>query len=99
MSMTPAEVDRKINQLDNDVQSIYEMLSAIQGTQTRHTNRLLELAVKIETLEAKVDAHDARFDAIDQRFDGVDQRFDGVDQRFDGLDQKMDTALELLRAR
>jgi hypothetical protein len=30
---SPAELDRKIRQLDNDVQSIYELLSSIQATQ------------------------------------------------------------------
>ena len=36
-------MDRKVRQLDNDVQSIYELLAAIQGTQLRQINRLDEL--------------------------------------------------------
>ncbi|MGI8887930.1 MAG: hypothetical protein ACR2GB_03000 [Nocardioidaceae bacterium] len=55
MTMGPVETERKMRQLDNDVQSIYTMLSAIQGTQERHTNRLGELAVKVDSLDAKVD--------------------------------------------
>ncbi len=55
MSMSPVEIERKVRQLDNDVHSIYTMLSAIQGTQERHTNRLGELAVKVDSLDAKVD--------------------------------------------
>ncbi|MGQ0574622.1 MAG: hypothetical protein ACT4RN_10525 [Pseudonocardia sp.] len=35
---------RKVQQLDNDVQAIYEMLATIQATQTRQHNRLNEIA-------------------------------------------------------
>ncbi len=64
MPMGPVEIERKVRQLDNDVQSIYTMLSAIQGTQERHTNRLSELAVKVDTLEAKVDTLDGKVDTV-----------------------------------
>ena len=43
MSSSPEAMDRKVRQLDNDVQSIYELLAAIQGTQLRQINRLDEL--------------------------------------------------------
>jgi chaperonin cofactor prefoldin len=85
MSMSPQQMERKLSQLDNDVQSIYEMLNGISTTQVRHSNRFKELAeqvggleIRLDRLEAKVDSHDARFD---------------------GIDAKIDTVLELLRAR
>lgn len=62
--MTPAELDRKVRHLDNDVQAIYELLAAISATQTRHGNRFGEL--------------DARFDAMDRRFDSVTSSLDQV---------------------
>ena len=87
-----AAVERKVRQLDNDVESIYEILdelrsttTRIAATQSRHGNRLDELAQHLE--------------AHDQRFDGIDQRFDGIDQRFGGLDSKLDDVLALLRKR
>ena len=40
--MNPTELDRKVRQLDNDVQSIYEMLADISATQRRQGNRLDE---------------------------------------------------------
>ncbi len=90
--MTPATLERKVRQLDNDVQSIYELLDQLKtsqnrmaATQARQGNRLDELAQGLE-------AHDRRFDTIDQRFDGVDQRLDG-------LDSKLDDVLRLLRER
>ncbi|MDQ3307327.1 MAG: hypothetical protein M3499_03065 [Actinomycetota bacterium] len=77
------EIDRKVRQLDNDVQSIYELLATIQGTQERHGNRLRELAEMVAGHDARFDAHDARFDTHDARFDT--------------LDGKLDTVLDLLR--
>ena len=97
--MTPAELERKVRQVDNDVQSIYELLHEIKTTQIRHGNRLDELGQDFDRVNERLDGHDQRFDAIDQRFDAVDQRLDGHDQRFDGLDAKMDEVLTLLRGR
>lgn len=68
---SPIEVDRKLRQLDNDVQSIYEMLSAIQGTQTRHGNRLQEHSEKLDSLETKVDALDTKVGTLDTKMDTV----------------------------
>ncbi|CAN5327790.1 hypothetical protein BH24ACT9_BH24ACT9_12400 [soil metagenome] len=53
--MTSSALERKIRQLDNDVQSIYEMLSAISGTQLRHGNRLDEIDQRLEAVEGKLD--------------------------------------------
>jgi len=64
MTMGPVEIERKVRQLDNDVQSIYTMLSAIQGTQERHTNRLGELAVKVDNLDTKLDTLDTKVDTV-----------------------------------
>ena len=44
MSTSPEGIARKVRQLDNDVQSIYEMLATIDATQRRQSNRLAEIA-------------------------------------------------------
>ncbi|MBA2774398.1 MAG: hypothetical protein H0U36_10205 [Nocardioidaceae bacterium] len=105
MTMGPVEIERKIRQLDNDAQSIYTMLSAIQGTQERHTNRLGELAVKVDSLDGKVDGLDTRLTSLDSKVDGLDTRLTSLDSKVDGLDtgmtgvnSKFDTVLDLLRA-
>lgn len=64
MAMGPVEIEREVRQLDNDVQSIYTMLSAIQGTQERHTNRLGELAVKVDAIDGKLGTVDAKLDTV-----------------------------------
>jgi hypothetical protein len=52
---SPSDVERKVRQLDNDVQSIYELLSTIQATQRRHGNRLDEIAAAQAGQDTKLD--------------------------------------------
>lgn len=98
MTMSPVEIERKVRQLDNDVQSIYTMLSAIQGTQERHTNRLNELAEKFDTVDGKIDTLDDKVGELDRKLDTVDSKVGHLGGRMDSLGSKMDTVLELLRA-
>ena len=49
---TPPEIARKVRQLDNDVQAIYEMLAGISATQLRQGNRLEEIAASQTDLAA-----------------------------------------------
>lgn len=52
----PPEIVRKVRQLDNDVQAIYEMLAGISATQQRQGNRLEEIAVGQAEQGVKLDA-------------------------------------------
>lgn len=79
-----ADVSHKVRQLDNDVQAIYEMISTVQSTQMRHTNRFAELNADVRELTSTVE--------------GLQTRFDGLEQKVDGLDTKVDQILELLRS-
>jgi chromosome segregation ATPase len=83
--MSTPPLERKVQQLDNDVQSIYELISTIQITQSRHDKRLREVARHLED-------HDKRFDAIDGRLDGINGRLDG-------LGAQLTEVLELLHGR
>ena len=47
---TPAEIERKVRQLDHDVQAFYEMLAGISATQHRQGNRLTEMHSKLDTI-------------------------------------------------
>ena len=92
MPMTPAEVERKVRQLDNDVQSIYELVMGIQLTQTRHTNRLQELGEDIGALSTKVES-------LEVKVTSLDTKVDSLDTKVDTLGTQMSEVLELLRAR
>ncbi len=47
MSMSPAEIERKLRQHDNDIAEIYPALGQIQGTLHQHTRRLDELGATL----------------------------------------------------
>ena len=90
--MSPQETSRKIRQLDNEVGSIYQILSGIEMTQKRHSLRFEEQAQKLDGLEA-------RLDGLETRFDGLETRFDGLETKVDLLATDMGTVLEILRSR
>lgn len=84
-------LERKVRQLDNDVQSIYELLAAIQGVQLRQTNRLDEMDRSIEAVATRLDAMETRLDAMESRLGAVDTRLESLE----GL---LKQVLELLRS-
>lgn len=43
MTMSAPEMDRLVRRHDNEIQSIYELLSMIESTQRRHTMRFDEM--------------------------------------------------------
>lgn len=66
-----AEIERKVRQLDNDVQSLYELLGRIEATQRRQGNRLDEIATaqaEMATTQAThgemLSGHGEKLDAI-----------------------------------
>ena len=69
---TDTDLRRRVTRLENETESIYELITGIKSTLDDHSQRF--------------DAMDQRFDAMDQRFDTMDQRFDTVDQRFDTIE-------------
>ena len=93
--MNPVELERKVRQVDNDVQSIYVMLAGIQGTQERHTNRLNELAARLDTvnedLASRIDGVDGRLGGVENRLDGVDVRLDAVDGRLGAVETRLES--------
>ena len=86
--MNPVELECKVRQVDNDVQSIYVMLAGIQGTQERHTNRLNELADRLDTVHAELGS---RIDGVETRLGGVETRLDGVENRLGGVETRLDS--------
>jgi hypothetical protein len=69
--MATPNLGRKVRQLDNDVQAIYEMLAGISATQDRQGSRLEEIAAKqvvqdgrLEEIAAKQVVQDGRLEEI-----------------------------------
>lgn len=100
----PAEVERKVRQLDNDVSAIYGMLRDISKTLQRHGKRLDDVDRGVTKVAAVQMRHGNRLDELDGRLADLDSTLNGVvvtqqrhGNRFDELDGKLDTILDLLR--
>jgi predicted nuclease with TOPRIM domain len=98
MTLTPGELQRKVRQLDNDMQATYQMLTDISATQKRMDTRLGSLEEKVDGLETRFDGLETRFDGLETRFDGLETRFDGLETKVDGIADDLGTVLELVRA-
>lgn len=90
-------LERKMRQLDNDVQSIYEMLASIVSTQARHNNRFEELAQDIAAHNPRFDALERHATAMEERLTAVEERLTGVEERLTGVEEKLDTIVALLQ--
>ncbi len=52
----PPDLDRRVRQLDNDVQSLYSLIHNVVLTQERHGNRLQEMGEDLGSLLAAQEA-------------------------------------------
>lgn len=96
MSASPADVDRKIRQLDNEVQAIYEMLARIEGTQRRHDNRFAEIGIDLTDLRGQVSDLRADVTALDTKVGSLDEKVTSLDEKITSLDTKLDRVIGLL---
>ncbi|MGH3897543.1 MAG: hypothetical protein ACRDTA_04670 [Pseudonocardiaceae bacterium] len=67
----PVGIERKVRQLDNDVQSIYEMLAEIAATQRRQGNRLMEMDGKLAEVDGKLTEVDSKLTGVDGKLDSI----------------------------
>ena len=74
---------RRVSRLENETESIYEILTDVKST--------------LQTHDRRFDAIDQRLDRMDERFDRMDRRFDGMDERFDRMDHRFDLIEATLR--
>ena len=96
---TPPDVERKVNQLDNDVMSIYELLSGIQSVQTRQGNRLDEIDGRLNSIQGLQLQQGSRLNQIEGRLDQMNGRLDQMDGRLDTLTDSVGEILTLLKGR
>ena len=63
-AVSTPDLTRKVRQLDNDVQAVYEMLASIAATQQRQANRLEELATAQAEQSVVLGEANAKLDLI-----------------------------------
>jgi chromosome segregation ATPase len=98
------DINRKVRQLDNDVQAIYGLLEGITENQHKHSTALADLGVAVTGIRATQQRQYNRLDELDGRFEGLESglaevrttlsrhgnRFEEFDGRFDRLETKVD---------
>ncbi len=90
MSMAP-DLTRKVRQLDNDVQSIYELIAGIAATQQRHGNRLDELGDQLHGFGTQLQG-------FGTQLQGFDDRLQRIESTQASQDHKLDSILVLLQS-
>lgn len=83
MSASPGDTERKVRELDNDVQAIYEMLSRIEATQRRHDSRFAEIGDDIRDLRGQVTALDGKVTSLDDKVTSLDKKVTSLDTKLD----------------
>lgn len=64
--------DRRVTRLENDVESIYDLLTDLRTVQDSHTARL-------DRMEGQLTRHDGRLGRIESQLTDHDGRFDRID--------------------
>lgn len=100
---TPAPLDQKVRQLDNDVQALYELIYQIATTQKRHTNRLNEitqdvaaLGTRLDSIETQVEALTSEVGSLTSEVGSVKTEVGSVRTEVASHTRKLDRILELL---
>lgn len=88
--MISAVESRRVRQLANDVDSIYEILDEVKDTQQDHGIRLQTMSGQLDQLGKVQAQHGVQLVNINNRLNGVDSRFDRVDSRLDGVESRLD---------
>ncbi|WP_340538028.1 hypothetical protein [Nocardioides sp. GXZ039] len=84
------EMELRVGRLENDTDSIYELITQVQATQSDHTRRLDGIDGRLDGIDGRLDGIDGRLDGIDGRLGGIDGRLGGIDGRLDGIDGRLD---------
>ena len=72
-----ASLHLRVSRLENETESIYELITEVRSTQQEHTQRLTRVEERLTT--------------VDERLAGVDERLAGVDERLAGDDERLAT--------
>jgi archaellum component FlaC len=107
MTTNAAEIQRKVKQLENDINDIYDMLAGIRKQVSKQGAHLADFEAQMyerfDGLDGRIDKLEGRFDGMERRFDGMERRFDGLERRFEELGTsvgaKIDALTEAIRAR
>ena len=65
-------LNRRVSRLENDTESLYELVTEVRGTQDEHTRRLDQVDARLNQVDARLIQVDARLEQVDARLDRID---------------------------
>ena len=74
-----ASLHLRVSRLENETESIYELITSLSSTQQEHTRRLTGV--------------EERLTGVEERLTGVEGRLTGVEGRLTGMDERL-TSIE-----
>jgi chromosome segregation ATPase len=97
MTLDPGALQRKVRQLDNDMQATYEMLTDISAQQRRMNTRLGTLETRVEAMDTRLESVELKVDALDGKVDALELKVDALGGKVDTLGTQMGEVLGILR--
>jgi len=88
-SVSNHALEHRVNRLENDVMSIYEMLTDIKATQKRHDLNFATLATQIDELDERFDELGGRADVLDGKMGLLDGKVNVLDEKVGALDGRV----------
>lgn len=79
MTVQPEDVPLKVQQLDGDVNEIYELIDEVKDNQKAHS-------VRLDRIEKRLEGTDGRLEGMEQSLSG---RIDSLAEKVDGLSEQM----------
>ncbi|MCK0111469.1 hypothetical protein MWU75_04875 [Ornithinimicrobium sp. F0845] len=95
--MSPADLERKVRQHDNDISAIYALIGDVQNTQVRHTTRFDELTQDVAGLGERLGSVETRMTSLEGKVDHLDTKVDHIAATVDDLQGSVNQVLDLLQ--
>jgi predicted nucleic acid-binding Zn-ribbon protein len=73
------QLELRVSRLENDRDSIYEILVRLSSVQELHSRRLEAIEVRLDAIEVRLEAIEVRLDAIEARLDRSDGRLGRIE--------------------
>ena len=83
------QLELRVSRLENDRDSMYELLTGVIATQQEHTLRFVKIDSRFDKMDDRLGNMDDRLGKMDDRLDKMDDRFDKMDDRFDNIDDRL----------
>ena len=89
-------LSRRVDRLENDTESIYELITEVRSTQDEHTRRFAGMQKTLATLTTTQDEHTRRLDQVENSLTKVNATLDQHTRRFDRIESTLNEVVRRL---